>query len=284
MKIGKWLLLIFSFWLVVSQSCMKFRITDEKAATMFAENGISLKTNSIIINKTQLHYVQTGADTLPTIIFLHGSPGSWDAFSAYLQDTDLLKKYRMVSIDRPGFGYSTFGNAMNLANQSTIISPLFQVLSNAKPVYLVGHSLGGPLVVQLAADNPGIINAIVILAGSIDPAQEKPERWRTLLMNNPLQYLVPGALRPSNVELWFLKKDLKLLAPRFSEINARVILLHGNKDQLVPYENLLYGKKMFTHAKHLDTLTIVGANHFIPWSHYEKVKNVLMYLNSHMYD
>jgi pimeloyl-ACP methyl ester carboxylesterase len=55
-----------------------------------------------------LHYIETGNAQKPTLI-LHGSPGSWNAFKEYLQDTTLLKKYRMIAIDRPGFGYSDFG-------------------------------------------------------------------------------------------------------------------------------------------------------------------------------
>ncbi len=276
--IGKGLLLFLAAWIIMAQSCMKFRITDAKAVQSFAENGVTLTTANLTVNHRTLHYTKTGNDSLPTIFFIHGSPGSWEAFSAYMQDAALLSKYRMVSIDRPGFGYSDFRDALPLGQQSKVISPLFQFLKNGQPIYLVGHSLGGPLVVQLEADNPGITDALVILAGSIDVAEEKPERWRPLLMNNPLQYLVPGAMRPSNEELWYLKKDLTELKPRFTEIKSRVYLVHGDKNQLVPYGNLLFGAKAFTNAKQVDTLTIPGANHFIPWSHYGVIQSVLMRL------
>lgn len=278
MKFGAAMVSILILWLIMAQSCMKFRISDSEAVQSFAEKGVLLTTHDIRVNHHKLHYVQTGSDTLPTLFFVHGSPGSWDAFAAYMKDRDLLKKYRMVSIDRPGFGYSDFGDALPLAQQSSVISPLFQMLKNNKPLYLVGHSLGGPMIVQLAADNPGVIDALVILAGSLDIAEENPEKWRTLLMHNPLKYLVPGAMRPSNEELWFLKKDLIALQPMFAKIQCRVYVLHGNKDQLVPYGNLRFASKAFVHARLLDTLTLTGANHFIPWTHYPQVKSVLMKL------
>lgn len=260
---------------------MKFRMTDTEAVKEFAAHGIVLHIHNMRVNHRLLHYVQTGNDSLPTIFFVHGSPGSWDAFAQYLRDTDLLKKYRMVSIDRPGFGYSNFGEALPMADQSAIISPLLQELQNHRPVYLVGHSLGGPMIVQLAADNPGLVSGLVILAGSLDINLEEPERWRTLLMNNPLQYLVPGAMRPSNKELWYLKKDLRLLRPRFTSITCPVWIIHGDKDQLVPYGNMHFAVKAFTHAAFLDTLTLAGANHFIPWTHYRQIKSVLMRLDSY---
>ena len=64
----------------------------------------------------------------------------------------------MVSVDRPGFGYSDFGQAQHLDIQSLWISPVFTELANHKPMFLAGHSLGGPLVIKLGADNPGLFS------------------------------------------------------------------------------------------------------------------------------
>ena len=263
-------------WIIMAQSCMMFRTSDSKAIAAFAKEGITLHTNTLHVNKRKLHYVFTGIDTLPTIVFVHGSPGSWNAFEQYMKDTDLLQHYRMLSIDRPGFGYSDFGDALGLEDQSMIIAPLFQQIKNGKPVYLVGHSLGGPMIVQLAVDNPGMFSALVILAGSIDPGEEKPERWRKFFINNPFQYLLPGAMRPSNDELWFLKKDLKNLAPQIKNITCAVYMVHGTKDQFVPYGNMQFGIQSFTHAASIDTTSIPDANHFIPWTKYDIIKKVLL--------
>lgn len=271
--------ILFIGWIIMAQSCLMFRTSDSKAIAAFAKEGITLHTNTLHVNNRNLHYVFTGDDSLPTIVFVHGSPGSWNAFEQYIKDTDLLQHYRMFSLDRPGFGYSNFGDALNLEDQSLLIAPLFQQIKNGKPVYLVGHSLGGPMIVQLAIDNPGMFSALVILAGSIDPGEEKPERWRKFFINNPFQYLVPGAMRPSNEELWFLKKDLKYLAPQMKDITCAVYLVHGTKDQFVPYGNLRFGVQSFTHAAFTDTTSIPGANHFIPWTKYEIIKKILLRMN-----
>ncbi|TDO28363.1 alpha/beta fold hydrolase [Sediminibacterium goheungense] len=271
-------LLVLVIWVIAGESCMKFRISDETATEKFKKAGVTLGMHTIQVNKRRLHYAKTGNDSFPTIVFVHGSPGAWNAFEDYMRDPVLLKKYRMISVDRPGFGYSDFRDAMNLPDQSMIIQALFTKEDNGRPVYLVGHSLGGPLIVQMAVDNPGYFDALVILAGSIDPQLEQPEKWRPLLMNNPLKFLVPGAMRPSNDELWYLKKDLKLLADKISSVSARVYVIHGDKDMLVPYANMAFAVKTFSHARVLDTLTLPGANHFIPWSHYKAVRGVLLKL------
>jgi pimeloyl-ACP methyl ester carboxylesterase len=272
---------ILFIWLVLAQSCMKFRISDSEAKQKFALSNVQLFTETIEVDGFSMHYAKTGNDTFPTLFFVHGSPGSWDAFSVYLRDKNLLSKYRMVSVDRPGFGYSEFGNAKNLDEQSKLISPLLKMLSNKKPIYVVGHSLGGPMAVKLDADNPGIFSGMVLLAASVDPAAENPEKWRPVLYKTPLKYFLPGAFRPSNEELWYLKKDLKYLADDFSKVTCPVWIIHGDKDKFVPVSNADYAKKMLVNAKSVEIKILKDAPHFIPWEPwYKDVKEVLMRLHN----
>ncbi|HVZ58008.1 MAG TPA: alpha/beta hydrolase [Chitinophagaceae bacterium] len=258
---------------------MKFRISDRKARSEFARAGVQLTTETVSIHGFRLHYVKTGKDTLPTLFFIHGSPGGWDAFSRYLKDSALLDRFRMVAIDRPGFGYSEFGSARNLEQQSVIISPLLARLANGQPAYIVGHSLGGPMALRLAIDNAGYFTGIVLLAGSLDPEEEKPEKWRPFLYKTPLKYLVPGAFRPSNQELWYLKKDLLRLREDLYQVRCAVHILHGGKDNMVPVGNAWYARRMLINASRVDVTILPEANHFIPWTHFEKIRQVLLDLH-----
>lgn len=272
-------LFFFIFWLVQAQRTMKFRESDAKAKKEFWGLGITLTTKTVEAGNFKLHYVQVGSDTMPTLFFVHGSPGSWNAFKGYLQDKDLLERYRMISVDRPGFGYSEFNSAKNLEEQSSIISCLLRSVQNSKPIFLIGHSLGGPLIVRLDIDNPGLASGLIIVAGSLDPRAEKPEKWRPLLFKTPLNYLVPGALRPSNEELWYLKKDLKELEKELGKVSCSVWLIHGTKDKLVPFSNVNYAQRKFINAKNVQVKALPGANHFLPWTHFKEIKDVLLSLN-----
>jgi len=265
-------------WIFFAPGCMTFRQTDAEAKIEFAKSHVILRTATLKAYGQTIHYAMTGLDSLPTLIFIHGSPGSWDAFAEYLKDSQLLKKFRMVSVDRPGFGYSNFGNAQHLQVQSQWISPLFTALANHRPMFLAGHSLGGPLVIKLGADNPEIFSALVIISGSIDPQEEEPEKWRPWLFNTSLNYLVPGAMRPANEELWYLKKDLVLLKEDFSKIHCPVYFIHGSQDTWVPPGNIDYGKKMLIHAPLITVTMIPGANHFIPWTKFSEIRSVLLKL------
>jgi pimeloyl-ACP methyl ester carboxylesterase len=269
---------ILLIWLILARSFMTMRKPDEEAKKEFEKEGIKLTTTIITVQGRHIHYALTGNDSLPTLFFVHGTPGSWDAFEDYLKDKDLLEHFRMVSIDRPGFGYSDYGHPEHLAKQSELISPIFRMLDNHRPMFIAGHSLGGPMVIKLAADNPSVFSGIVILSGSIDPAEEEPEKWRPVLYMTPLTYFVPGAMRPSNQELWYLKKDLIDLKEDFHKIKCPVYFIHGASDTWVPPGNVEYGKKMLVNSSHIEEKLLPGANHFIPWTRFEDVKEVLLKL------
>lgn len=272
--------LIIVVWVIIAPGCMTFRKADRVMISRFKENGVELSTSFEKVQGTNIHYAKTGNDTLPTIIFVHGTPGSWDAFAGYMRDTELLSQYRMISIDRPGFGYSDFGKVYNLKKQAELIEPVLEKLQNGKPVYLAGHSLGAPLIVQLAADRPGLCQGLIMISGSVDPSIEKAEKWRPWLFKTPLNFLVPGAFKPSNEELWYLKKDLITLKDEFARITCPVYFIHGDNDTWVPVENVAYAKKLLVNTNTIGELIIPGGNHFIPWTKYGEIKNVLIGLSN----
>jgi len=279
LKLG--FLIFIGCWIIFAQSCMKFRISDSNAKAEFAQKGLQVDLQDIDVGRMQLHYAKSGTDTLPTLFFVHGSPGSWDAFKGYMMDTALLARFRMISIDRPGFGYSDFGAAMHLAEQAVLINKVIEKENNHKPVHLVGHSIGGPVIVQLAQDYPAEFASLTILAGSISPKEEPKEYWRYLFMYSPLRLLMPGAFKPSNDEIMFFKKDLYGIDTGYAALQMPVTFIHGDADKFVPVKNVEYGKQKLANNPNLKMIIIPGANHFIPWEHYDLIKTHLLSLAVH---
>jgi pimeloyl-ACP methyl ester carboxylesterase len=267
---------IFFTYVLFCQSCMTMRMNTKETIAFFEASKTQYIDKTIQFEDYKLHYIQTGSNDNPTLFFVHGSPGSWDAYKEYLKDTLLLKKYRMIAIDRPGFGYSDFGDAQDLETQAQCIEALVRKIDNKKPIVLIGHSMGGPVIVRMAVDNAKLYSHLVILAGAIDPKAETPEVWRSIIKTKPLRYLIPGALRPANDELWWLKKDLIVMKPKLKNINNDVVIIHGTKDQLVPFSNVAFMKKEFVNAKSMNIIAIKEANHFIPWEHYSLIRNALL--------
>ena len=262
-------------------SCMQFRMSQSELDHYFEKKEKKGITHSYIIGKRKINYVIAGDDQLPLVLFVHGSPGSLSAFIDFLGDTALLKRALIASVDRPGFGYSDFGYAEpSLEKQAALLKPILQKHKNQRPVILVGHSLGGPLIARMAMDFPELIDGLVIVAGSIDPDLEPHEWFRAPLATPFLKWMLPRSIRASNDEIYNLKPELQEMIPLWSKITASTILIQGQKDSLVPPGNADFAKKMITHAP-LKCVLIEDMDHFVPWSHPELIrKAVLELLNS----
>ena len=223
----------------------------------------------------QIYYIRAGAITKPLIVFIHGSPGTAQDFSKYLGDSTLLAHFQMISVDRLGFGGSGLLPVPNLTKQANAVG---QVLLKAPsvPVCLVGHSYGGPVALRLALDFPAQVSAVVLLAPAIDPALEKDEWQRPLLKMWLPRHILPNSLLNSNEEISMLKADLTAMEPKLKNIDQPIMHIHGTKDMFVQFANLAYTKRLLTHASYLKTIEIQKANHFIPWTHYDLVKEELL--------
>lgn len=269
---------LLAIWILLAQCfIMRNRWSDKKAYRVFKAKEVPLKIYDTLINNSHLHYAVCGSDTLPTLVFIHGSPGSWMNYMHYMWDSAMRQKFRIVAIDRPGFGYSDFGKALHLQEQCSIILPVLEKLKTDKPMFLAGHSMGGPVVAQLAANKPALFKIILLLSASIDVKQEAKETWRKIMNVKPLYWALPGAFGPSNTELLYLKKDLIPLQNDLHKITCPVMFIHGDKDKWVPIENIAFGKKMMVNAT-VTADTLFGANHFIPWKRMDEVKDILLRL------
>ena len=114
----------------------------------------------------QIHYYRTGG-TKPAVLLVHG----FQSLGAYWLRTAqaLDDRFDVVMVDLPGHG--DFGPAATF-DVDTLASDLRAVIDALqldRPA-LAGHSLGGGIVARLAAVNPGVARALIL----IDPALSMP--------------------------------------------------------------------------------------------------------------
>ncbi len=234
--------------------------------------------HQISVHGKTINYAEIGNNSLPVAFFVHGSPGSWSAFADFMKDTDLLKKVKIVSVDRIGFGYSEFGEGeKSLTKQAEYLLPIVQQYKKpGKKLILIGHSLGGPLIARMAMDYPMLIDNLVIVAGSISPYLEPNEKWfRIPLSFSAISVLLPKSFRASNLELLYLKPELIKMLPYWKNIQQPVTVIQGKKDVLVSPENAAFAKKMITNSRKLDFIILDDMNHFVPWSHPQLIVNAI---------
>lgn len=211
-----------------------------------------------------LSYLEQGEPDGRLAIFVHGTPGDAHAWTDYLMAVP--KGYRYIAIDRPGFGRSGPDDAVgSLHAQADAIAAVIRA-NGGKPAVLIGHSLGGPIVAQAAVDNPDLVAALVILAGSLDPAQENVPFVQYVGDTWPISALLPRWLRNANREVLALEPQLASLAPRLAAIRVAVTIVHGTKDDLVPFANVAFIKAHMTGTQAMNVTVLEGQNHFLPWN------------------
>lgn len=264
--------------LFLIDSCMQFRMNSSEIKNYFETKGLQGVAYTYQNGKRVINYVHVGDQNLPLVVFVHGSPGSLSAFIHFLTDTTLLEKAQLVAVDRPGFGYSNFGNAEpSLKKQADLLEPILEKYKTNRPIILVGHSLGGPVIARLAMEFPDLVDGLVMVAPSIDPELEPNEWFRGPLSLPLLKWILPRSIRASNDEIWMLKPELQKMQPLWGNIKAATIVIQGNKDNLVAPGNADFAQKMLTNAR-TDLVRVEDMNHFVPWNQPELIKAAILKL------
>jgi pimeloyl-ACP methyl ester carboxylesterase len=209
-------------------------------------------------------YLESGAPNGRLVVFVHGTPGDAHGWADYLMHVP--DGFRYLELDRPGFGTSGPDEAVtSLPEHAAAVAAIIRA-QHAGPAILVGHSYGGPVVVQTAVDDPDLVSALVILAGSVDPAQEDVPFVQYMGDTWPVRALLPRAIRNANREIIYLKAELDRLEPRLASIKVPVVIVHGMKDDLVPFANVAFLKTHLTGARSLSVDDMPEQNHFLPWN------------------
>jgi pimeloyl-ACP methyl ester carboxylesterase len=214
-------------------------------------NNPPLQHHQLLMGENKLHYAANGNSKNPALIIIHGTPGSWRQYAAYLFNVELLVNYYVVVIDRPGWGKSTLAQGKEIASfkeQAEIIAVLAKQLrqkSQGQPVVLMGHSLGASLAPQVAMDFPELIDGLLLFAGTLDPQLSSPRWFNYAAGVVGINYIIGGNMARANKEIFTLKKNVQLMSERWQELQAEVISVQGMQDDLVDPQNSFYIEKSF---------------------------------------
>lgn len=259
-------------------SCIEFRISDEEAIKKLGEKGTSIQFADLTVGERNMHYAYTDNQKEILVVFVHGSPGSWNAFIDFFKADSILNEMDMLSVDRPGFGASGFGivepNLEMQAHQIKRVTDQF----NHRFKILVGHSLGGPVIARMAMDYPDSFDALIMVAPSIDPELEKTVWYQRAINSKVGSALTPEEFEVSNDEILPLKEELGKMMPLWKEIRVPTIVIQGTSDRLVPKENADFAMRMISDTL-LEVWMLEDVNHFIPWSHPDEIIKAIQHIS-----
>ena len=204
----------------------------EKASIVFQAIGRRSKLEPIshffYSHRLKLQFWDWGSEGKPALILVHGGldhARNWDWVAR-----DLCRDYRVYAIDLRGHGNSQQapGATYTIAEHLLDLAALIEVIGEDK-VDLIGHSLGGAVVMTCAGVIPERIRKVVSIEGlgpppnhSVnDPASQRLRRW--IHQIRELEKLEPRSY--SNLEEAVTR--MKKVNPHLSDEVARNLTLHG---------------------------------------------------------
>ncbi len=228
--------------------------------------------NVISMDNVQISYAVYGTLNEPTLVFVHG----WCCDSRYWhnQIPYFAKKFRVVTIDLAGHGNSGFGRKVYTTEAfGQDVAAVLQKL-NVKKAVLVGHSMGGEIILYAAKIAPERVIGLVAVdtledMGMVYPDEVKNKIYepiaadfvpevqkfvRTMVPANADKVLVDTIARdmssaPQEVALSSMKEYFKVSDPELvkgltvplKSINADLwpTNVEGNKKLVSSYEMAL---------------------------------------------
>jgi pimeloyl-ACP methyl ester carboxylesterase len=226
--------------------------------------------------------VASASDSLmmPLLVFVHGAPGGLSDYSSYLVDTTINNKYRMISVDRLGYGRSDYGHPQpSIQGQAEAINQIIaRYRSVTSNVVIVGHSYGGPISAYASITSEDI-DALVMLAPVNDPASERIFWFSKLLDWKPIYALMPGFIKVATSEKMNHPLELEQMKSKWSQVDIPTYHLHSPIDWIAPgKENMA-----FSH-EHIDSSILKvydrgDKDHFIPFNDFKFVSDLFLQLD-----
>ncbi len=228
-----------------------------------------LQFDSVDWNGTSIGFVKVGNDTSQRVIMVHGSPGNWKNFYEALKYADFYKDHQLIAIDRWGYGITGGAHGEpDLGIHAAYIHELCKPSKGGRKPILVGHSMGGPIVIKSAIDYGNELAGVISVAGSFDASLEPNEWFRGLYRVFPLNLIFNRDLKASNDELFTHRLELEKMSSEWQNVNCKVTIIQGGKDNLVAPGNLEYAKEKLK-GKEVTYTFIPNEDHFIPFTNPE---------------
>lgn len=179
-------------------------------------------------DRLKLQFWDFGRDRKPSVVLVHGAldhARNWDWVAQ-----SLCERYHVYALDLRGHGNSAWapGAMYSIAEHVLDLSALLDII-NDFPIRLIGHSLGGGIVLHYAGVYPQRVHKAVSIEGlgfALDhavhgPASKRVREWiesvRGLEKRRPKSYPSPEAA----------VARVKEANPRLSDELARHLTLHG---------------------------------------------------------
>ena len=220
--------------------------SDVKVARVSAVGGDHVTPGRVDLAYRDLPHADPGS--IP-VVLIHGSPGSSEVLQPLMEE--LGNRHRLIAPDLPGFGNST----RDLPDYSfrAHAEYVWELLDNLgiRRVHLVGFSMGGGVVLNMARIAPERVASITMLSAlnvqefellgdyHINHAIHGVQLAGLWLLKTGLPRF--GAWNRSDMGVAYARNfydsDQRPLRGILQDYNGPMLVLHGRRDSLVPIES-----------------------------------------------
>ncbi len=236
----------------------------------------NLQEYTLTTEQFELRYMAIGQQDLSPVVFIHGTPGGWDTFKYILGNPRLQERFRMISIDRLGWGKSqkivadTDKEQSNVETsfeqQAAAIAEIIRHETKDQPVILVGHSLGASIAPRVAMDFPELVKGLMLISGTLEPKLGKPRWYNNVADYWPVSSFLSSQMAQANIEIMALRTELTTMQQAWAKLQMPVTVIQGTKDRLVSPKNVHFLRQELQHlGPQLRMLELEKVGHFIPW-------------------
>lgn len=137
-----------------------------------------MRVSSVLHDGCPLHYTVRGEEHADTVLFLQGVGAQGEAWQP--QAEFLSQTHRTITVDNRGMGRSVPAAAAITVPQMAADARSILDAEHIARAHVVGHSLGGPIAMQLALDAPDRVASLALLCTFANGRAAAPLTWRML--------------------------------------------------------------------------------------------------------
>jgi len=237
------------------------------STTTYAPKRITTGGRTVQIDDLELYYEEYGAGK--PLVLLHGFGGcsqNWHPFTA-----ELSKHHRLIVADLRGHGYST--NPDNTFTHREAARDVLVLLDTLGVDHFsaMGMSTGGMALLHMATRQPERIDSMVLISAT----SHFPDQARAIMRRASFETMPPevkemyrecaergdAQIRQLIGQFNGLHKnddDMNFTAESLSTIEARTLIVHGDRDQFFPVEIAV---SMFRAIPQAELWIIPGGDH-----------------------
>lgn len=225
-----------------------------------------------------------------SILFVHGAGENasvWDA-----QESHLRSRFSVYRIELPGHGGSNGSGEEEIHAYSRWVQMALEKLFPSKPHVLVGHSMGGAIILDLATNPRKAMKGIVLMATGaklgvtsliFQMLEENPDKFFKSVEQIAFGTETPQDVRERVIQAMrrcrpsVIGKDFRAcnrfdIRDRLGEIHIPTLIISGEEDQLTPLKYSEYLREKIASSR---LVVIPKAGHVVMAERPERVNQAL---------